>query len=122
MCGERIPPPRSGRIDVGGGEILVLVLGREAEGDRGSRKNKTKISRSALIEQAGATWRIRAAVSHIGDRLTSGHYVAIFALPNGEFMFASDDRVLGPMTFDLAWSEIHDEPAVLFYTKEHGDL
>ena len=122
LCDAPLPSSRSGRADVGGNEILVLVLGREADGDRGLRENRTKMSNSSLIHQAGATWRIRAAVSHVGDHLDSGHYVAIFALPTSEYMFASDDRVLGPMTFDSAWSMIRDEPVVLFYSEELSDL
>ena len=118
MCDAPLPASRPGRVDVGGDEILVLVLGREREGDRGFRENRTKISNDALIQRAGATWRICAAVSHIGDHLAYGNYVAIFPLPTGEYMFASDERVLGPMTFESAWSMINDEPVILFYPNE----
>ena len=52
--------------------------------------------------------------------MTTGHYVAIFDLPSGEFMFASDESVDGPMTFESAWSKINAEPVILFYAMERA--
>ena len=52
--------------------------------------------------------------------MDAGRYVAIFALPPGEFMFAIDESVDGPMTFESAWSEINAEPVILFYAKERA--
>ena len=105
------------RFGVGGDGILVRVLGREGSADRGFRKNRTKISNDVLLQRAGATWRTCAAVSNIAEYMAAGHFVAIFALPPGEFMFASDERADGPMTFGSAWSQISAEPVVLFYAK-----
>ena len=118
LCDAPLSPPRPGWGEVGSGGALVLSLCRDGFADRGFQKKRSKIRRHETLAWRNETWIFRAAVSHIGDTMNSGHYVTIFALSSGGFMYASDGEVNGPMSLESAWRTIDEEPAILFYSKE----
>ena len=71
----------------------------------------------ATLTHAGDTWYLRAVVSHFGENMDIGHYVAACALPRGAFMVASDAVVSGPVALDQAWGGLNSEQSLLIYAR-----
>ena len=71
----------------------------------------------ATLTHAGDTWYLRAVVSHFGENMDRGHYVAACALPCGAFMEANDAVVSGPLALDEAWEGLNSDPPLLLYAR-----
>ena len=97
--------------------IFVVALNRDGLADEMYQKNMAEMRPEDTLTHAGDTWYLRAVVSHFGENMDSGHYVAACALPCGAFMVANDAVVSGPLAIDEAWEGLNSEPSLLLYDR-----
>ena len=120
LCAARVPGgsvATSWEPDTraGGGRVAVFHFDRALPN---GGKNFVQVDAQEHLLLGGSRWRIRAAVRHIGQHSTGGHYVAVVGAVMGSFYLADDSVVRGPMAFADAWGAIGREPTLLFCDRD----
>ena len=98
-------------------DVIAISLNRNHE-DFGKLHHKFKFEPS--IQYAGYDWQFVSAIQHIGDDVSSGHYISISSsLDESEGFTVFNDQVIVNRSFaEDAWAAINAEPEILVYEKQ----